>query len=430
MAEKDFTVRSLAGSSVASIARKLSRAEGLTVISGNFEEHWESSFVAAFPDAQSCAIVPPLGGCPGHRGLNGAIPPPVWVGYVPYEALRRIERSQTDARPLPTLSVPCWKRYPAMVRIDARTGRASIEGTAEGVACLEGALFATSSHSASDFAFVTQEDNKDEARHVQGIEEVLRLIARGDAYQVNLARQLRFAFAGDRLEAFLALRKLSPHVYHFFGSSDAVAVSAHSPELALGRVGSNVVTRPMKGTRARGHDALDDAEVRKELEHDQKELAELTMAVDLHRNDLGRVAVPGSVRVNGALRTHRSPTVWSRYAEVGATLRDNVTVQELFHALLPCGSVTGAPKIQAMQIIAALEASRRGLYTGAYGALSADGTRIALAVAIRTVVIEGSVATYGSGGGIVSDSKPQRELDETRWKALAIQNLASSIEER
>ncbi len=426
----DFTVRSLGRRSVATVARTLARANGLTVLSGSFEDHWGSTFVGAFPDAQSREIAPPLERATDRRGLNGAAPPPLWVGQIPYEALRDIERSSIDDRAPTNMSEPCWKRYPAMIRIDAKSGSASIEGTREGVDRLGCALLEGIGISSGNFTLSSNNDPEGEAQHLRAIEHALSLIAQGDTYQVNLARQLRFAFSGDPLEAFLALRQLSPGAYHFFGSSDANAICANSPELALARVESQLVTRPMKGTRARGQSAIDDAAIRAELETEPKELAELTMAVDLHRNDLGRVAAPGSVSLKGPFQIHRSPTVWSRFAEVSATLRDNVTLTALFRAVLPCGSVTGAPKVRAMQVIASLEAHRRGLYTGAYGALSADGRRVVLAVAIRTLVVNGSAATYGSGGGIVADSKPLRELDETRWKASAIQNLASSIEER
>jgi anthranilate/para-aminobenzoate synthase component I len=313
-----------------------------------------------------------------------------------------------------------------MIRIDARSGHASIEGTQAAVRQLAIALERGAASPARTSAFTPCDDRGGERAHLDAIRAALDLIARGDVYQVNLARQLRFAFAGDPLEAFLALRKLSPQEYHLFSRTPEHAISAHSPELALARLHDRVLTRPMKGTRPRGTDTATDEWALRDLESDPKELAELTMAIDLHRNDLGRVAEPGTVRLNGAFRAQRSPTVWSRYAEVVATLKKSATLEELFAALLPCGSVTGAPKVRAMQIISSLEPERRGLYTGAYGALSADGLRVALAVAIRTLVIKGQNATYGSGGGIVCDSQPHRELEETRWKAQAIQNLASS----
>ncbi len=423
-----FEVRSLGRKALPAIARALHSAPGLTVLTGRFEHECGASFVGAFPDAHSSAVVPPLEPREGAFGWNGHAPAPAWVGHVPYEALRAIERLGVDRRAESALSHPYWNRYPAMIRIDARSGHASIEGTEAAVARLASALDRGSAQSERTFTFTPCSDHDGERSHLGAIRAALALIAQGDAYQVNLARQLRFAFAGDPLEAFLALCKMSPSEYHLFSSVDEHVISAHSPELALARLHDRVLTRPMKGTRPRGQNAGEDEAARRELERDPKELAELTMAVDLHRNDLGRIAVPGTVRLRGAFgafSAQRSPTVWSRYAEVVATLKEGASLDDLFAAVLPCGSVTGAPKVRAMQIIASLEPHRRGLYTGAYGALSSDGSRVALAVAIRTLVITGGSATYGSGGGIVADSLPQRELEETYWKAQAIQNLAS-----
>jgi anthranilate/para-aminobenzoate synthase component I len=421
-----FEVQSLGRRSLPVIARALRTTPGLTVLTGRFEDEWGASFVGAFPDAQSSALVPPLGRGERPSGWNGHAPAPAWVGQVPYEALRAIERAGIDLRPGAALHAPCWNRYPAMIRIDTRSGHASIEGTEGAVRRLARALARGAAESELRFAFAPCDDRDGARHHLAAIHSALELIARGDVYQVNLARQLRFSFAGDPLDAFLALCKMSPSEYHLYGSAGEYVISAHSPELALARSHDLVLTRPMKGTRPRGQTAVEDQAASDELSRDPKEVAELTMAVDLHRNDLGRVAVPGTVRVRGGFRTQRSPTLWSRYAEVAATLKASASLGEVFAAVLPCGSVTGAPKVRAMQIIAALEPQRRGLYTGAYGALSSDGARVALAVAIRTLVISGTSATYGSGGGIVADSRPQQELEETYWKAQAIQNLASS----
>src|SRR5262249_54027535 len=147
---------------------------------------------------------------------------------------------------------------------------------------------------------------------------------------------------------------------------DAV-VCGTSPELALEVRGDRLRTVPIKGTRPRGRDAGEDAALAAELDADPKERAELTMAIDLHRNDLGKVAIPGSVRLLGGPRVTAGRTVWSRSAEVVARARPGTTLEDLVRALVPCGSVTGAPKVRAMEIIAHLEPARRGLYTGVYG---------------------------------------------------------------
>jgi anthranilate/para-aminobenzoate synthase component I len=203
-------------------------------------------------------------------------------------------------------------------------------------------------------------------------------------------------------------------------------VAASSPELflSLGPRGE-LLTLPIKGTRPRGADARADAAMAEGLENDPKERAELSMVVDVERNDLGRVARIGSVRVPGAPRVEAFGAVLHRTASVRAALRPGVTRTELLEAMLPSGSVTGAPKIRAMELIAALEAARRGLYTGAFGFLSHDGG-LRLGMAIRTVTARDEIAHYFAGGGIVFGSEPAREVLETRWKAAQILRLIES----
>jgi anthranilate/para-aminobenzoate synthase component I len=212
------------------------------------------------------------------------------------------------------------------------------------------------------------------------------------------------------------------------------AVCATSPELALSVRGDALRTGPIKGTRPRGRDAADDARQAAALASDAKERAELTMAVDVHRNDLGRVAVPGSVRVLGEPRVVAGATVWSRVAEVVARRLPQATLADVARAMLPCGSITGAPKVRAMEVIARLEPWRRGAYTGAVGYVGRDGG-LELAMAIRTIQLQEAdrraseverLAWYFAGGGIVADSVPDRELEETRWKAVQLERLARS----
>jgi anthranilate/para-aminobenzoate synthase component I len=226
----------------------------------------------------------------------------------------------------------------------------------------------------------------------------------------------------------------SPVPYGFFAQIERVTVMGASPELALEVHGRNLRTCPIKGTRPRGIDATTDEALARALDADEKERAELTMAVDLHRNDLGRVAVPGTVRVLGEPRIVKGARVMSRVAEIVATRCEDASLDACARACLPCGSVTGAPKIRAMEIIAELEPDRRGLYTGAYGHVARDG-RLCLAMAIRTAVVDeagdhadarlalrGNV-DYFTGGGIVWGSDPEREEEETRWKAAHLERM-------
>ena len=160
-----------------------------------------------------------------------------------------------------------------------------------------------------------------------------------------------------------------------------------------------------------------------ELDADPKERAELTMIVDVERNDLGRIAVAGSVRVTTSPHVVTQRTVHHRVASIVAHARPDASRDDVLRAMLPSGSVTGAPKVRAMEVIATLEPHRRGLYTGAIGYIAHDGG-LTWSMAIRTAVLHDGEGEYWTGGGIVSDSDPERELEETRWKALQLQRAA------
>jgi anthranilate/para-aminobenzoate synthase component I len=215
-----------------------------------------------------------------------------------------------------------------------------------------------------------------------------------------------------------------------FLALDGATVLSTSPELLLaaepspdGATFDFLSTEPIKGTRPRGAHAAEDAALACELELDPKERAELAMIVDVERNDLGRVARVGSVRVASPphVVTHR--TIHHRLARVTARARPGLSREEVLRAIVPSGSVTGAPKVRAMEVIASLEARRRGLYTGGFGFVRRDGG-VVLAMAIRTVVLCGNEGEYWTGGGIVADSDPAREVEETRWKALQLLRAA------
>jgi anthranilate/para-aminobenzoate synthase component I len=395
------------------VARCLAGRPGLAVLCGDDG----SSFVASDPVEVTDDLLPASGPrCAGWAGLPAA---PRWIGVIPYEHLRSIERPAwvpREAREPPSIVRPRWMRYDAVLRVTA--GQVVIEADdAEAAARLEARL--RNVQPARDFTLRLAPPIEPARAHVARVEEVLELIRKGDVYQVNLARPIDYELRGDALSLFTSLLRST---YGMFADLGEVKVLCSSPELALEVRGDRMRTIPIKGTRPRGADARHDEALARELDVDPKEHAELTMAVDLHRNDLGKVAEPGSVRVLGAPRLLRSRTVWSRAAEVVARRAPGVSDEAIVRALLPCGSVTGAPKIRAMEIIATLEPARRGLYTGALGYVGRDGA-IVLAMAIRTLVAEGSRARYFSGGGIVADSMPERELEETRWKAAHLAKL-------
>jgi anthranilate/para-aminobenzoate synthase component I len=418
------------------LARSLAGRAGLAVLASRPQgaprvEDARWSFVACEPVEACDDLVPAVADGGGEGG-----PAPRWIGVVPYEALRGAERPSwtrwPDTRPPCAVARPAWRRYEAVARVDHATGEVAVVGDdARAVDRLAGALGSREPAPAGParrFELrVHAADEPDEA-HLERVREALRLIAAGDLYEVNLARRIPLSVRGDALELFASLLDAAPAPWGFLQELGDNVVCGASPELALSVRGAALRTCPIKGTRPRGHDAADDARRARELEHDPKERAELTMAVDVHRSDLGRVAVPGTVRVLGEARVVPGRTVWSRVAEVVARRAPGSTLGDVARAVLPAGSITGAPKVRAMEVIARLEPWRRGAYTGAYGWVGRDG-RLELAMAIRTLTWDaarGGDGSYFAGGGIVADSVPERELDETRWKASQLAALLHS----
>ena len=250
------------------------------------------------------------------------------------------------------------------------------------------------------------------------VSRIRELIAAGDTYQVNYTFPLTSSFSGDALAWYRDLCVAQGAQYSVYLDLGRYKVLCLSPELFFERRGNHVTTRPMKGTVRRGRWPAEDRELAHWLKHSAKDRAENVMIVDLLRNDLGKVSIPGSVRVASLFDLERFETVWQMTSTVESTLRDGTTLVDLMQALFPCGSITGAPKIRTMQIIRELERFPRGLYTGAIGLLKPGGDCV-FNVAIRTVVIDSDsgVATFGVGGGVTIDSTAEREYEECLVKS-------------
>lgn len=251
------------------------------------------------------------------------------------------------------------------------------------------------------------------------VARVIEYIAAGDTYQVNLTYRLRTPFNGDPWALAAGLARAQQKGYGAWLDLGEHVIAGASPELFFTLDGERLVTRPMKGTAARGYLLTDDRERGAALARSVKDRAENLMIVDMVRNDLGRIAETGSVRVDDLYTVTRYETVWQMTSTVSC--RTRASVPEIFAALFPCASVTGAPKVRTMQIIRELEPEPRGVYTGAVGYL-APGRRAQFNVAIRTAHIDrsGGVATYGVGGGVVWDSTPAGEWRECATKALIL----------
>jgi aminodeoxychorismate synthase component I len=262
--------------------------------------------------------------------------------------------------------------------------------------------------------------------YVEKVRRVQEYIAAGDIYQANLAQRWVVETSDTPLQVFRRLCAASPAPYAAFmrfadGTSTERHVLSASPELFLTLDKGHIVTRPIKGTRPRDlWDPARDAALREQLIASEKDRAELAMIVDLLRNDVGRVARFGSVHVIEPRAVERHPTVWHTVATVECDLREGVGLAEVLAAVCPGGSITGAPKIRAMQIIEELEGFRRGLYCGNIGVIAPGGGAMALNIAIRTILMQGGRAYVYAGGGVVTDSVPEKEFEETLHKARAM----------
>jgi anthranilate synthase component 1 len=244
-------------------------------------------------------------------------------------------------------------------------------------------------------------------------------IRAGDIIQTVLSHRFEVDFAGDSIDVYRALRLINPSPYMFLLDLGDSSLIGSSPEIHVRDTGGQVEVRPIAGTRPRAADPAEDRRLEQELLADPKERAEHIMLVDLARNDLGRVCAPGTVRVPELMVVERYSHVMHIVSDVTGTLAPGRDGFDLMRATFPAGTVSGAPKIRAMEIIAELETSRRGPYAGAIGYFSFDGN-LDSCITIRTIVLDEGKACVQAGAGIVADSDPGREYDETCNKARAM----------
>ncbi len=262
-------------------------------------------------------------------------------------------------------------------------------------------------------------------RFLSAVTAAKEYIAAGDIYQVNLSQRFsaRWDSDGDAFALYETLRDISPAPYAAFLDLDDRTVLSSSPESFLRLSGAGIRTRPIKGTRPRFHDPATDEKSAYDLITSRKEVAELIMITDLERNDLGRICQFGSVRVPELLKLERYAQVFHLASTVEGTLRDDVDPVTAVALCSPGGSISGAPKIRALQIIDELEALPRGLYTGSIGYFGFNGESH-FNIAIRTAVVENDRILFHVGAGIVADSDPQREYEETLHKAAGLLKAA------
>jgi anthranilate/para-aminobenzoate synthase component I len=358
---------------------------------------------------------------------DGTIPPPGrvprWAGYIAYDAhWSGRERRLRDSLGLPVL---WFGRYDALVAVDHLRGRAFILGDDHRCCSrlrrrLDGAPHLPVARSAKARVAGRSE-------HARAIEAALEYIAAGDIYQVNLARCWTARFEGSPLALWLRMREASPVPLGLYVAAGDHAVLSCTMERFLGFEGPGkpLYTRPIKGTIARSGSR--DASEARQLRSDDKERAEHAMIVDLMRNDLGRVARIGSVEVTGMMKVEPYARLSHLVSTVRCVTRPGVSLGDVMRATFPPGSVTGAPKLRAIDIIEELERVPRGIYTGTVGYTDRGGGA-SFAVAIRTAVVSDGSVCYYAGGGLVAASDTGREIAETELKARVFLDALSGLE--
>jgi anthranilate synthase component 1 len=261
-----------------------------------------------------------------------------------------------------------------------------------------------------------------------GVERIREYIRAGDAFQVVLSQRLGVELNATPFELYRALRTLNPSPYLYFLEMDGVALVGSSPEVLVRVEDGTVTVRPIAGTRPRGKTPEEDRALADDLLADEKELAEHRMLVDLGRNDVGRVAEYGTVTVPDLMVVEKYSHVMHIVSQVEGKLRAGLGAVDVFKACFPAGTVSGAPKIRAMEIIDELEPVRRGTYAGAVGHFSYGGASMDTAITIRTVLVTGGKAYVQAGAGIVADSDPATEYEETLNKARALLRATAMVE--
>jgi para-aminobenzoate synthetase component 1 len=358
-----------------------------------------------------------------------------WIGWLSYEAGLAVQGIRSARLPDGAVPAARFALYDTLAVFDHAAGRWSLVGVdwPDGVfperppvqvrlARLGEMLGSAPAAAAPDLSLAVcarPVAEVDRSGHVQQVLRIKRYIEAGDVYQVNLTRRFATETAASAGELYRRLRLANPADFAALIRWEDQAVISSSPELFLHLQDGVALTRPIKGTRPRVGDALLDDIFREELARSPKDRAELTMIVDLLRNDLGRVSEYGSVEVLQSAELERHPTVYHLVGTIRSRLRLGLGWADLLRASFPGGSITGAPKIRAMQIIDELEQHQRGVYCGAIGYVGLDGSMM-MNIAIRTMELHGGRLRIAAGGGIVADSDPDAEYEETLAKAAGM----------
>jgi anthranilate synthase component 1 len=369
-------------------------------------------------------VTAPVKGIPRFHG--GA------VGYLGYETARHFERLPVAQGAPPPMPESAFLRAEDLAVFDHVTRRLKLltihRSDREDYDAAVARIDAMERQLASDqVASYTRgadgarwESNVTPGQYHAMVDAAKEHILAGDAFQIVVSQRFRKPLEASPFDVYRCLRAINPSPYMYFLSlgGDRHVVGT-SPEKLVQVEGRRVETRPLAGTRRRGADPVEDANLERELLSDLKERAEHVMLVDLGRNDVGRVAQPGTVSVDRLMEVERYSHVMHISSTVSGQLRDGCTSLDALRAAFPAGTVSGAPKIRAMEVIAELEPDQRGVYAGALGYVSFGGN-LDMAITLRTVVVADGVAYVQAGAGVVADSRPEREFEETLEKGGAM----------
>ncbi len=362
---------------------------------------------------------------PGLPRFHGGV-----VGYLGYEVARHFERLPAAAGPAPAMGESGFLKAEDLAVFDHVTHRLQLltihrpdrEEYAAAVARLDEmerrlAADLPAAEPKPQANGATWSSNLTEGAYRSMVDAAREEIHAGEAFQVVLSQRFRKPLGARPLDIYRCLRALNPSPYmYYLDLGDGSHIVGTSPEVLVQVEDRRIRVRPLAGTRRRGADPVEDAALEKELLADPKERAEHVMLVDLGRNDVGRVARPGTVSVDRLMEVERYSHVMHISSTVTGQLSESSTGLDALRAAFPAGTVSGAPKIRAMEIISELEPDRRGAYSGAFGYVGFGGN-LDLAITLRTVVIAGGEAFVQAGAGIVADSVPELEYQETLAKA-------------
>ena len=422
-----------------SVARRLSAESGFAWLDSNRSESTDGrySFLAAWPSEEirvEFGAKAPFAALRGVGRGNGDVNPegpkpsevPAWIGYIAYDAFwsapaRGQPRFDRNHAP-----IMLFRRYPALLAIDHEDGETWVLGDDRGAVKTFRTRLEELTDRKTSVPSVGAIEVDDAATHRETIKKALDYIGMGEVYEVNVARRWSASFEGDALELWQAMRVASRVPLGMFldGGDHAVLACTMERFIHWDAQSKTLVTRPIKGTIRR--EATDDGASQR-LRADPKEQAEHSMIVDLMRNDLGRVAQTGTVKVDAPLIVEPFTGLYHLVSTVSCTTRPEVSLEAVLEATFPPGSVTGAPKVRALEIIEELEQHPRGVYCGALGFIDHDGG-LSLAVAIRTATVAEGRVCYWAGGGIVEASDPDREVAETELKARVFLDAVATLQ--